>query len=146
MAGGVAASSDIPIVAGRKALLRIFYTTDANYDGDTVLARLTIGNDQSQKPYSASLLNVSAMSYEAISPHAIEAMNEGARRGGFYHDTGEGGVRAFVVVLFAARLAVSVKVLVLSVLVVAPARRRGSLRIYTFLSVFFSETTTPNRC
>ncbi len=45
MAGGVAASSDIPIVAGRKALLRIFYTSDANYDGDTVLARLTIGND-----------------------------------------------------------------------------------------------------
>lgn len=45
MAGGVAASSDIPIVAGRKALLRIFYTTDANYDGDTVLGRLTIGND-----------------------------------------------------------------------------------------------------
>ena len=54
--------------------------------------RVTIGGDQCKKPYSASLLNISAMSYGAISPHAIEAMNAGARTGGFYHDTGEGGV------------------------------------------------------
>jgi hypothetical protein len=45
MSAGAAASSDVPIISGRDALLRVFYTTDANYDGDTVLARLTIGND-----------------------------------------------------------------------------------------------------
>ncbi|WP_149535300.1 FMN-binding glutamate synthase family protein [Siccirubricoccus phaeus] len=41
--------------------------------------------------YSASLLNISAMSFGALSPQAIRALNLGAARGGFAHDTGEGG-------------------------------------------------------
>lgn len=42
--------------------------------------------------YSASILNVSAMSYGAISDNAILALNAGAKMGHFYHNTGEGGV------------------------------------------------------
>ena len=53
--------------------------------------RLTIGNDQCSKPYSASVLNISAMSFGALSPNALEAMNKGAKLGNFFHDTGEGG-------------------------------------------------------
>jgi glutamate synthase domain-containing protein 2 len=44
------------------------------------------------KPYDMSLLNVSAMSFGALSSNAIMALNEGARRGQFAHDTGEGGL------------------------------------------------------
>jgi glutamate synthase domain-containing protein 2 len=45
--------------------------------------------------YSASLLNISAMSYGALSSNAIRALNHGAREGGFFHDTGEGGVSPY---------------------------------------------------
>ena len=54
--------------------------------------RVVVGNQQSGKPYSASILNVSAMSFGALSANAVQAMNLGARRGGFYQDTGEGGL------------------------------------------------------
>lgn len=47
------------------------------------------------QPYSASVLNISAMSYGAISDNAILALNNGARMGNFYHNTGEGGVSRF---------------------------------------------------
>ncbi len=53
--------------------------------------RVLIGA-QSKQPYSASLLNISAMSYGALSANAIRALNKGAKSGGFFHDTGEGGV------------------------------------------------------
>jgi len=46
-------------------------------------------------PYSASLLNISAMSYGALSASAIRSLNRGAAAGGFYHDTGEGGVSPY---------------------------------------------------
>lgn len=55
-------------------------------------ARITIGNEQCQHPYSASRLNISAMSYGALSSHAIRALNRGAKVGSFYHNTGEGGL------------------------------------------------------
>ena len=45
--------------------------------------------------YSASLLNISAMSYGALSANAIRALNKGAKAGGFFHDTGEGGVSPY---------------------------------------------------
>lgn len=44
------------------------------------------------QPYSASVLNVSAMSYGALSDNAIHALSAGARLGNFFHNTGEGGV------------------------------------------------------
>lgn len=54
--------------------------------------RLTIGNRDCAKPYSASIFNVSAMSFGSLSGNAIEALNAGARIGGFAHNTGEGGI------------------------------------------------------
>ncbi|MFD2740645.1 FMN-binding glutamate synthase family protein [Sulfitobacter aestuarii] len=56
--------------------------------------RVSVGNAQTAKPYSASVLNISAMSFGSLSANAIRALNYGAREGGFYHDTGEGGLSA----------------------------------------------------
>ena len=46
------------------------------------------------QPYLASILNISAMSFGALSGNAIEALNAGAKRGNFAHDTGEGSISA----------------------------------------------------
>lgn len=54
--------------------------------------RTRIGNSQCKQPYDAALLNVSAMSFGSLSGKAIRALNKGAEMGGFYHDTGEGGL------------------------------------------------------
>ncbi|WP_137126541.1 FMN-binding glutamate synthase family protein [Roseomonas sp. HF4] len=54
--------------------------------------RVMIGGQGCSQPYSASLLNISAMSFGSLSANAIRALNEGARRGRFAHDTGEGGL------------------------------------------------------
>jgi glutamate synthase domain-containing protein 2 len=56
---------------------------------------VSVGNGQCTQPYEASVLNISAMSFGALSPHALLALNAGAKRGGFYHDTGEGGVSPY---------------------------------------------------
>ncbi|MDE2275545.1 MAG: FMN-binding glutamate synthase family protein [Burkholderiales bacterium] len=58
--------------------------------------RITIGAGGSSctQPYSASVFNISAMSFGALSAHAILALNGGARRGNFAHDTGEGSISA----------------------------------------------------
>jgi glutamate synthase domain-containing protein 2 len=53
--------------------------------------RITIGASRAQ-PYSASIFNISAMSFGALSANAILALNAGAKRGGFAHDTGEGSI------------------------------------------------------
>lgn len=53
--------------------------------------RVAIGGPDCTQPYSASVLNISAMSFGSLSPNAIRALNKGARMGGFAHDTGEGG-------------------------------------------------------
>ena len=53
--------------------------------------RVTIGETRTQ-PYSASLFNISAMSFGALSANAILALNAGAKRGNFAHDTGEGSI------------------------------------------------------
>lgn len=54
--------------------------------------RVWIGNHLCRQPYHASIYNIGAMSYGALSKTAITALNEGARRGGFAHNTGEGGI------------------------------------------------------
>ena len=46
------------------------------------------------QPYAASVFNISAMSFGALSANAILALNSGAKRGGFAHDTGEGSISA----------------------------------------------------
>jgi glutamate synthase domain-containing protein 2 len=53
--------------------------------------RIMIGDTECSKPYSASVFNISAMSFGALSANAIRALNGGAKLGGFAHDTGEGG-------------------------------------------------------
>src|SRR5260370_42005728 len=53
--------------------------------------RLPVGGPDCLQPYSASVFNISAMSCGALSPNAIRALNGGAKKGGFAHDTGEGG-------------------------------------------------------
>jgi glutamate synthase domain-containing protein 2 len=55
-------------------------------------ARVVIGGDACTQPYEASVYNVSAMSFGAISPEAIRALNRGAKNGQFYQNTGEGGL------------------------------------------------------
>ena len=53
--------------------------------------RIVIGGPDCTQPYSASIFNISAMSFGALSANAIRALNGGAKLGGFAHDTGEGG-------------------------------------------------------
>jgi glutamate synthase domain-containing protein 2 len=57
--------------------------------------RVTVGTEQCKQPYSASVLNISAMSFGALSANAIRALNLGAKLGNFYHDTGEGGLSKY---------------------------------------------------
>ena len=57
--------------------------------------RILIGGDQCAKPYAASMLNISAMSFGSLSKNAILALNGAAKLGGFAHNTGEGGVSAY---------------------------------------------------
>ncbi len=57
--------------------------------------RITIGGPDCTQPYSSSVLNISAMSFGALGGAAVRAMNLGAQRGGFAHDTGEGGISRY---------------------------------------------------
>lgn len=57
--------------------------------------RTLIGNEQCAQPYSASIYNISAMSYGALSKKAIVSLNKGAKLGGFAHNTGEGGISPY---------------------------------------------------
>ena len=59
------------------------------------MPRVGIGGPQCTQPYSASVFNISAMSFGALGPHAIMALNKGAKLGGFAHDTGEGGLSPY---------------------------------------------------
>ena len=60
-----------------------------------VAKRVRVGGAQCAAPYDASLLNISAMSYGALSGSAVAALNRGAALGGFAHNTGEGGISRF---------------------------------------------------
>lgn len=57
--------------------------------------RVTIGSSLCKQPYSASILNISAMSYGALSEAAVRALAAGAGLGNFYHNTGEGGLSPY---------------------------------------------------
>jgi hypothetical protein len=59
------------------------------------LPRVLVGGRDCKQPYSASLLNISAMSFGSLSENAIKALNLGAKKGNFYHNTGEGGLTQF---------------------------------------------------
>lgn len=64
----------------------------APVDPDPACSRTVVGGLACTQPYSASILNVSAMSYGSLSRNAVLALNAGAREGGFAHNTGEGGL------------------------------------------------------
>ncbi len=57
--------------------------------------RVMFGGSACSQPYSASRLNISAMSFGALSANAIMALNKAAKRGGFAHNTGEGGLSPY---------------------------------------------------
>jgi glutamate synthase domain-containing protein 2 len=65
---------------------------EGHFDGNF---RVKVGNSQCLQPYEASILNIGAMSYGALSKTAISALNQGARIGNFAHNTGEGGISEY---------------------------------------------------
>ncbi len=70
----------------------IYATPQAKINHDP---RITVGGKDCEQPYSASILNISAMSFGALSYRAVLAMNGGAKKGGFAHNTGEGSVSPY---------------------------------------------------
>lgn len=63
--------------------------------GDPESFRITIGGPQCSQPYSASIFNISAMSFGSLSANAVMALNKGAHMGNFAHDTGEGSISPY---------------------------------------------------
>ena len=63
--------------------------------GDPTTFRIDIGGADCAQPYSASIFNISAMSFGSLSANAILALNKGAARGNFAHDTGEGSISPY---------------------------------------------------
>ena len=57
--------------------------------------RIRIGGPDCRQPYDSSVVNISGMSYGALSPNAIEALNRAAKAGGFAHTTGEGSISRY---------------------------------------------------
>jgi glutamate synthase domain-containing protein 2 len=57
--------------------------------------KIVFGEGRCRQPYAMSVLNVSAMSFGSMSSNAIEALNAGAKLGGFAHNTGEGGISPY---------------------------------------------------
>lgn len=64
-------------------------------DPGEVKVRVQVGGPQCKQPYSASIYNISAMSYGSLSSVAVQALNEGAKLGNFAHNTGEGGISPY---------------------------------------------------
>ena len=57
--------------------------------------RVMIGGKDCKQPYNASIFNISAMSFGSLSANAVMALNLGAKKGGFAHDTGEGSISQY---------------------------------------------------
>jgi glutamate synthase domain-containing protein 2 len=57
--------------------------------------RVTVGGPDCTQPYNASIFNISAMSFGSLSANAVLALNTGAKKGNFAHDTGEGGISSY---------------------------------------------------
>jgi glutamate synthase domain-containing protein 2 len=69
--------------------------SSAPREPDKEQPRVHVGGPDCTQPYDMALLNVSAMSFGALSANALRALNAGAARGGFAHDTGEGGLTPY---------------------------------------------------
>jgi glutamate synthase domain-containing protein 2 len=80
--------------------IKDMYSSDAEWiahslqpvQPDPASFRIRVGAGQCQQPYDLSLLNISGMSFGSLSPNAIKALNKGAAKGHFAHDTGEGSI------------------------------------------------------
>lgn len=57
--------------------------------------RVLVGGPDCLQPYSASVFNISAMSFGSLSGNAVMALNRGAMKGNFFHNTGEGGISSY---------------------------------------------------
>ncbi|AMN49202.1 FMN-binding glutamate synthase family protein [Psychrobacter sp. P2G3] len=57
--------------------------------------RIMVGGERCQQPHNMSVFNISAMSFGSLSANAIMALNQGAKMGGFTHDTGEGAISPY---------------------------------------------------
>ena len=77
--------------ASYEGIKHAMFPTKVNHE----LPRVLVGGPDCVQPYSASLLNISAMSFGSLSENAIVALNKGAEKGNFYHNTGEGGLTNF---------------------------------------------------
>lgn len=73
----------------------ITHSLAPKHPSDISTFRVKVGNDQCSQPYSASIMNISAMSFGSLSANAIRALNMGAQMGQFYHDTGEGSLSPY---------------------------------------------------
>lgn len=62
---------------------------------DYTRLKVELGGERCELPYKASIFNISAMSFGSLSSNAIQALNAGAQMGGFYHNTGEGGISPY---------------------------------------------------
>lgn len=71
------------------------YHAIATKTPDDAIKRIDVGGPGCSQPYNASRLNISAMSFGALSANAIMALNWGAKLGGFAHNTGEGGLSPY---------------------------------------------------
>ena len=57
--------------------------------------RVRVGGPDCTHPYLASIFNISAMSFGSLSGNAVMALNRGAMKGNFFHNTGEGGISSY---------------------------------------------------
>ena len=69
----------------------IFPTDHHEVEGEHVV----FGSDKCSQKYTSSIINISAMSFGSLSKNAIMALNQGAKMGGFAHNTGEGGISPY---------------------------------------------------
>ena len=83
--------------------IKDFYQQDAQWlahsmrpvQTDPKNLRVWVGGTDCKQPYSMSVFNISAMSFGSLSANAIQALNKGAAKGGFAHDTGEGSMSKY---------------------------------------------------
>ena len=72
----------------------VLHSLNAKHPSE-VEPRILVGNEQCSQPYLSSRMNISGMSFGALSANAITAMNLGAKLGGFAQATGEGGLSPY---------------------------------------------------
>ena len=78
---------------GYEWMVHSAYPQDPQYSVQDT--KVKVGGSECKYPYDLSIFNISAMSFGSLSMNAVMAMNRGAKKGGFAHNTGEGGVSPY---------------------------------------------------